>query len=93
MMSQFILVIGLSNNTITAYNGKSRRILQRQSKQTMIFLLNVEGGESSSQFWWFAMGKIKLSFFDIFCFDFGTAVAKIFNKYKKISPPKNFWKL
>ena len=31
--------------------------------------------------------------FDIFCFDFGAAVAKIFNKYKKISPEKSFWKL
>ena len=31
--------------------------------------------------------------FDIFCFNFGAAVAKIFNKYKKISPEKSFWKL
>ena len=28
--------------------------------------------------------------FDIFCFNFGAAVAKIFNKYKKISPEKSF---
>ena len=35
------LVIGLSNNTITAYNCDSRRILQRQSKQSTIFSLNV----------------------------------------------------
>ena len=28
--------------------------------------------------------------FDIVCFNFGTAVAKIFNKYKKISPEKKF---
>ena len=27
---------------------------------------------------------------DIFCFNFGAAVAKIFNKYKKISPDKKF---
>ena len=31
--------------------------------------------------------------FDIFCFNFGTAAAKIFNKYKKIYPEKSFWKL
>ena len=35
------LVIGLSNNTITAYNCNSRRILQ-QGKQSRIFLLNVK---------------------------------------------------
>ena len=35
--------------------------------------------------------QLKLNcFFDIFCFDFGTAVAKIFNKYKKMSPRKRF---
>ena len=28
--------------------------------------------------------------FDIFCFDLGAAVAKIFSKYKKISPDKKF---
>ena len=27
------------------------------------------------------------------CFNFGAAVAKIFNKCKKISPEKSFWKL
>ena len=29
----------------------------------------------------------------MFCFNFGIAVAKICNKYKKISPEKSFWKL
>ena len=38
--------------------------------------------------------QLKLNYnFDIFCFDFGAAVAKIFNKYKKIFPEKSFWKL
>ena len=36
------LVIGLSNNTITAYNCNSGRILQRQGKQSRIFSLNIK---------------------------------------------------
>ena len=28
--------------------------------------------------------------FDIFCFNFGATVAKLFNQYKKISPDKKF---
>ena len=30
---------------------------------------------------------------EIFCFNFEAVVAKIFNKCKKISPEKSFWKL
>ena len=54
----------------------------------------VNGGESSSQFRWFTIAKIEqYIIFDVFCFNFGTAVAKIFNKYEKISPEKSFSKL
>ena len=38
-------------------------------------------------------GLQSLKLNNIFCFDFGAAVAKIFNKYKKMSPEKNVWKL
>ena len=49
----------------------------------------IKGGESSSQFRWFTIAKIE-QYFLIFFFDFGAAFAKIFNKYKKISPRKKF---
>ena len=49
-----------------------------------------KGGESSSQFRWFTRAKIELLIFDIFCFDFGAAFAKVSNKYKKMSPRKKF---
>ena len=54
--------------------------------------ITFKGGESSSiQLRWFTKPKFEL--FDIFCLDFGAAVAKILKKYKKISPEKSFWKL
>ena len=52
--------------------------------------LTFKGGESSSQFRWFTIVKIELQFLIFFCFNFGAAVAKIFNKHKKISPEKVF---
>ena len=52
----------------------------------------VKGGESYSQFQWFTIAKIELNF-DIFCFNFGSVVPKIFYKYKKISPRKKNWKV
>ena len=58
--------------------------------QITVVKAKIKGGESSSQFRGFTIAKIQLFFFDIFCFDFGTAVAKIFNKCKKISPEKKF---
>ena len=67
------------------------RKMQSGCKRSAAFCTDsLKGGESSSQFQWLTIAKIELHVLIFFCFNFGTAVAKIFNKYKKMSPRKKF---
>ena len=55
--------------------------------------LDLKGGESSSQFQWFALAKIELYFLIFFVLILGLRLQRYSKNTKRCSPENSFWKL
>ena len=77
--------------------------MEQQAKTLLKYLMGiifesssnviVKGGESSSQFQWFTIAKIKLQFLIFFVLILGLRLQRYSTNTKRCPPEKRFWKL
>ena len=61
--------------------------------QVVLKIVSLKGGESSSQFQWFTIAKIKLKFLIFFVLILGLRLQRYSTTTKRCPPEKSFWKL
>ena len=74
-------------------NSPPQNSIFRMAKAGKLSDFNIKGGESSSQFQWFTIAKIKLQFLIFFVLILGLQLQRYSTNTKRYPPTKSFWKL